>query len=88
MAPPSNPARKADILKRIEAYQANVESNKGGFHLYPEKENELKSNMKLVCDMYMQQKGGKWGRLEGVGRCGRPRAPKHCLHTLSLCVGR
>lgn len=53
MAQPSNPARKADILKRIEAYQANVESNKGGFHLYPEKENELKSNMKLVCDMYM-----------------------------------
>lgn len=53
MAQPSDSARKADILKRIEAYQANVESNKGGFHLYLEKENELKSNMKLVCDMYM-----------------------------------
>lgn len=84
MAQPRNPAKKAEILKRIEAHQASVESNKGAFHSYLGKENAIKRNVKLVHDTHTERGEGGMGRTGGGG-CGGL-GPWTLLAHSGLCV--
>lgn len=59
MAQPQNPAKEADIVKRIEAQQASVESNKGAFHLYLERESPCERNTKLEAGVRYLNPAGR-----------------------------